>query len=651
MGTVPRPVPDAGGGGVNVEAVVRIWVAAYAAAAVIAVARAMQRAGESENENENEAESESVMLLRPVAGEEVGLARRLEATGGARFVVFAVGTRSDPAEPIAQRVAARLRARGVDASVFVTRAVGPNHKADQIARALALPRARTRAIVVVADADVELGDDAVLRLAGALGSNGAVWAPPVERGVTRTWGDRASQAVLDASFHSFPILAGIDPNGLVGKLFAVRRSALDATGGFEALTHHLGEDMELARRLRLAGYRVRVARRPAIATAEGRSLRDILGRYTRWLLVVRAQRASLLLSYPLLLAAAPLFVAVLAFAIHRQDRALATLAVAGLAVRLGIACFARATAGLAIAPLTAAFQSLAADVLLLIALVAACTTRAITWRGRRLAIGQDGTLGDAREHALRELTEPAGTRAHDRRESVSAIASSSGGLRGAGAGVDTRGDRRRDARELAVDASSLRLESDGDVALGSERGAERDPQVGTLGGAEDVPQPDRDDERSPRHTRDLGRARPELEPTERRPLATLGEDPHRAPGGIEELGGVPDGAGAVGGLVGVDAERADAPEEGHTSQVRRIHHRVPVAVEQQLRHVERDERVPPRGVVGDEEQRSTRSGDASLGEPGHEDAPEGPPDAAAGVPRKPGVEPCALGGLDHEVTS
>ena len=536
-------------------------------------------------------------------------------------------------------MAARLRARGVDASVFVTNAVGPNHKADQLARAMALPRARAREIVVVADTDVELGHDAVLRLVGALGDAGAAWAPPVERGGTRTWGDHASQSGLDASLHSFPLLAGIDPRGLVGKLFAVRRSALQAIGGFEALTHHLGEDMELARRLRLAGHRIRVSPQLAIATAEGRSLRDVAARYTRWLLVVRAQRARLLFSYPLLLAASPIFAALLAIAIHRHDRPLATLAVAGLTVRFGIACFARATAGLPIAPLYAALQSLAADALLLVALATACTSREVTWRGRRLTIGHDGTLRDAGEQSLGKEPEQARSRAHGFLETIADNAV---------VRVGARGDGRRDTRELAFDPRSLAGEREADVALGGERRAKRDPQVGTLRGAEDVTEPDGHDDRTPRDARDLGRAGAEVERRKGRALAALREDPHRAPRAVEELRGMADGASAVGGLVYVDTEGADAPEEGHASEVRRIHHRVAVARQEELGHVESDESVPPRRVVGDEEERCVRGGAPRLGQPRYEDPPEGPPDPAAGVPREPGVEPAALRGLDHE---
>jgi ceramide glucosyltransferase len=632
------------------ENLLRGWVAMYATVAAIAVVRTMarrERASQGERESESESESRGVVLVRALAGDEAGLARRLGETGGAGSVIFAVGSRLDPAEPIAQRVAAGLRARGTDATVFVTNAVGPNHKADQLARTLALPRARARRIVVVADADVELGHDAVPRLVAALGASDAVWAPPVERGRARTWGDRASQAVLDASLHSFPLLAGIDPHGLVGKLFAVRRSALDSVGGFGALTRYLGEDMELARRLRLAGSAVTVAPQLAIATAEGRPLRDVLARFARWLLVVRAQRPLLLVSYPLLIAASPLLLTILAIAIARHDGALATVAGSGLAVRFGIACFARATAGLTIAPVAAALQTLGGDLVLLAALVMACTARDVTWRGRRLVIGPDGTLKNAAgsggehagEQALREAAEDARPLSHDLLELVVNHA------------VVRIGDGSSDPRELALDALPLGIGATSDIALGGERRPDRDPQIGTLGGAEHVAKSYGHDDGTLRDAGDLRGAGPELQRREWRALASLGEDPHGASLGGEQARSVTDGASAVGRVVEIDPERPDASEEGHASEVRRIHHRVAIAPEQQLRDVERDERVPPRRMVGDEEQRSPSRGDASIGEPGDQHPAERATDARPRVSREPGVEPAALRGLDHEVTS
>jgi ceramide glucosyltransferase len=630
------------------DAVLRGWVVGYTAVAVTAVLRAATRLLAAREAPASA--DESVVLVRPLAGAEAGLAERLTETGGAHFVLFAVGRGDDAAEPIAQRVSANLRARGVNAVVVVTHARGPNHKADQLARALATPLARVARTVVVADSDVQLEPDGVARLVAALSGAHAVWAPPVELGPAETWGDLASQAVLDASLHSFPLLAGIDPRGLVGKLFAVRHEALDAVGGFGALTSHLGEDMELARRLRRSGHRIVVAPQLARAMARGRHLHDVIARYRRWLLVVRMQRPLLLLSYPLLLAPAPLLAALLAMSLVAHDSTLATTSAAGLAIRVGVACAARVVAGLPVAPLRALLQSFVGDLLLLAAAAGACASRDVAWRGRHLAFTREGTLRDASggeqpdEQTLREATDEARTTLDDGLELV-----------GADAAVRARasGERGVDPRELSFDALPLPHDAGGDVALGpaGERTAERNPELRMLGPAEDVAKADGNHERTLGDTRDLRGARSELERGERRALTSFGKDPERTTGNVEQPRGVADGSRTVGGVVEVDAERADAPEERYASEVRRIHHRVPVAPEQELGDVERDESVPPGRVVGDEQKRRIGDGGTCGIEPRDLDATKRALDARTRMASEPRVEPAALGSSDHGVTS
>lgn len=624
------------------------WVTVYAGAASLAAMRAgARRSGEAAGGRAAPVPGDDVVLVRPLAGPEPGLADRLRSTGGATFVIFAVGAPDDGAARVASDVSAELRARGVEAFVVITGAAGPNHKADQLARALATPRAPARRTLVVADSDVEIGRDAVTRLLRAMGDADAIWAPPVELGNATTWGDRASHAVLDASLHSFPLLAGIDRGGLVGKLFAVRRRALEAIGGFAALTTVLGEDMELSRRLRRTGARVIVAPFVAHAMASQRRLGDVVARYGRWLLMVRAQRAILLPSYPLLMAPAPLFAALLAYGVARQDLLLTLAACAGLLVRLAVALAARALAGARFAPLTAVGQSLLADGTLLAALVCALSTRDFTWRGRRLAITKAGAI---------EVRGRASGGKHADEEALGQSAEEARGARDDG--LEPVGHQRRprleggvDASELALDSQALEHQRSVDVALPLERLPNGDPQVGVLRAAEDVAKADREHHRVPRDARDLRGAGEELERAEGRPLAPLGEDPESASRGGEQSRGVTDRAGAVGGIVEVDAERTDPTEEGYASQVRRIHHRVAVGAEQELGDVEGHQRVPPRRVVGDEEQRGVGQQAACALPPADEDATERAPDARAGVASKPRVEPSALGGLDHEVTS
>ena len=597
------------------------WALVYAGTVSTAIARAFRRPPPTIGGSG----AASCALFRPLAGDEAGLEERLLATGGATLVVFAVGDAEDAAYPVARRAAATLRRRGVDASVIVTHASGLNHKAAQLACAVAQTHAR---IVVVADSDVALREGDVARLYAPLagGTVMAAWAPPVENGDVLTAGDHASRAVLDASLHAFPLLGAIDESGLVGKLFAIRREALDAIGGFESLVEVIGEDMELARRLRAHGYRsVMVRGLVARSMASGRPLGAVLARYTRWLVVIRMQRPLLLLSYPLLLAPAPLLFLALALSGERTVLFLALL------FRLLVSCIARAFAGLRFAPLRAAVQGVVADVTLLAACAAALSSRDVRWRGRTLRVSR---RKKAREDALGQVADHAAAAGVDDHELVRRRAALESAM---------------DPTELALDPLLLEDEATRHVALGGERSAEGHPQVRLLGGAEHVAQADRDDGGALRHARDLRRSGPQVEGAERRALTPFGEDPQRAAGAIQQARGVTDGPSAVGGIVQVDAEGAHAPEERQAAQVRGVHHRVAITGEQELGCVEGDQRIPPRRMVRDDEGWSARDDLASLIEAPHDHAPEGALDTCARVAGEPRIEPAALRGRDHEV--
>jgi ceramide glucosyltransferase len=338
----------------------------------------------------------SVLLVRPCACAEPGLARNLLSSAVLGRVapgveiVFAVASEDDEAFPIARRVAERLSLRGLSAQVIVTRPEAPNAKSAQLAAAIE-GASQGASLVLVADSDVGLCERALRELFAPLAEAGvaAVWAPPVEAALPCTLGDRASQALLGGSLHAFPLLAGLDPGGLVGKLFVVRREALDRVGGFGDLTHVLGEDMELARRLRSQGLSVRACRAPATSLARGRRLSTVVERYARWVGVIRAQRRPFLSSYPLLFFATPL-VALLALAgaPARPRVALAALVLA-LTARVAAAAGARRLAGRCGA-LGLVLDVVLADALLAAAFVRALARRRVVWRGRELYPGPGG---------------------------------------------------------------------------------------------------------------------------------------------------------------------------------------------------------------------------------------------------------------------
>ncbi|MCU0654612.1 MAG: glycosyltransferase [Polyangiaceae bacterium] len=339
---------------------------------------------------------ETVLLVRPCAGEEpllreaLASSRVLSTVAPHSRVVFALASRQDGAFRIAQEVQHELSAAGVEAELFETLASTANAKSGQLAAVVAR---RPGEILVFADSDVELEAVSLRALIEAARQErvGAAWVPPAEVAVARTQGDRCSQALLSASLHAFPMVSGIDEQGLVGKLFALRRSTLEAVGGFESLGDVLGEDMELARRLRLQGLRIEVIPLLARSLACGRSMHTVVERFTRWLQVIRSQRPSLLLSYPFLFFATLPLLGTAAWCVKSPTVgwAMAVLAVLG---RLQVAWVGRLLVANKASRGGIWVDTMMADGLLMKAFFRAISRKTVEWRGRSLALTEGGRL-------------------------------------------------------------------------------------------------------------------------------------------------------------------------------------------------------------------------------------------------------------------
>lgn len=336
-----------------------------------------------------------VALLRPCAGDEPHLADTLASSGALRCsadlqIRLSVADEGDGARGPTQRAAKLLRDQGLDAHAVVVPTRGPNYKIGQLS---AIDRELSNFdAVVVADSDVDLTGFDLDALVGALDDKtAATWSPPVESHAT-TWADRASAAILGGSLHSFTLLSGLDPGGLVGKTFAVRSDALASVGGFSSFARHLGEDMELARRLRGQGLTTHMVPMPVHSRASGRNLRAIVERYTRWLMVIRSQRTALLASYPLLFAATPI-VAALSVTAVMLGSPLGLLALVLVAMnRWGVAVVAARRCGRPRSWGTSLLDALLADALLLVAFACALGPARVRWRDRTLTIGKHGLL-------------------------------------------------------------------------------------------------------------------------------------------------------------------------------------------------------------------------------------------------------------------
>lgn len=343
-------------------------------------------------------EKPSVVVVRPCAGYEPSLEHTLSSLAKTRRSFdlrcrFAIESEQDAAVEAARRAITHLEQAGIPAEIVFTGGGGPNRKVAQLA---AVPHDAD--VLVVADSDVDLSNvDLDVLVAPLMGPKPAwvAWAPPVECANPKTLGDLASNAVLGASLHSFPILARLDPRGLVGKLFAIRKQALSAIGGFGSLVRYLGEDMEMARRIRECGGNVATVPILARSLASGRSWSAIVNRFARWLTVIRAQRSILLWSYPgLFFATWPIFIISLWFSLIEPFSGLLAATLVFI-TRFLIAFFATYKSGRSIRLWGILRDAFLADVMLACAFGHALRTRTVTWRNHELVVDRSGILRES----------------------------------------------------------------------------------------------------------------------------------------------------------------------------------------------------------------------------------------------------------------
>lgn len=355
-----------------------IWALSLAIVSGVAVVRRLRATPRRVDE------SPPLWLIRPCAGDEPGLLERLTTIGDwprQPAVRLSVTQASDSAWPVIQAAASTLCAMGIDADARVIATTAPNRKAAQLMQWF--DEAPADGVFINIDSDVDLRDFDGRGLIGALGD--AAWTPPSEHAPT-TFGDHASAAFLNASLHSFTVLGGLDPAGLVGKAFAVRVAQMRAAGGFAGLDHCLGEDMEIARRIRAQGGTIGLHPSVARAAPHGRRTADVIARYARWLAVIRAQRPALLLSYPLLFGATTPLVILSAIV-----GAWGPLAVA-LGARIGVALSAQRLNQRPWALLHLPRTLALGEYVTWAAFVRALRTRTVMWRGNALRIGPGGRL-------------------------------------------------------------------------------------------------------------------------------------------------------------------------------------------------------------------------------------------------------------------
>ncbi len=232
-------------------------------------------------------------------------------------------------------------------------------------------------VLVAADSDVRPDPHFLRDIAHGLESADAVSFAPVFFGM-RTFGARL--AALAVNTDGLVTVVMTNGDAMTGATIGVKREALEHIGGWRAVGDRIADDYSLGEKLKHAGYKLALARRPARLYFPGEDGRESWRWATRWLRTIRSTVPGWYL-VGALPACAPVLLLLTAFLTPFTTAALWLLVMA-LALRTQIAvlvdlryCRDRSLLGsLHLLPLLWIAEP--------VAYVAGLFGRTVTWRGR-----------------------------------------------------------------------------------------------------------------------------------------------------------------------------------------------------------------------------------------------------------------------------
>jgi ceramide glucosyltransferase len=331
-----------------------------------------------------------VSILKPVRGVDpdacAGFESFFRLDYPAYELVFGVADPADPVLPLLEVL--RAAHPGVPSRIVVAPAPGPNRKASLLE---ALAREARFDVLVATDADIRVAPAWLREVTAALDAPGVgLVTCPYVGAVAGSLPAHLEALHMGVTFLPSAVVAShsLGVPFAMGSTMALRRSTLDAAGGFAPLAQFLADDYQLGARVAALGQRVVLARE-VVASALGRTtFREQWDRELRWARCTRASRpaghAGYALTFSLPLA--------LAFLVASGLEPAGFAAVAGSLV-------VRWTAAAGIARATRDHVSLRAlllvplrDLLTAAIWAAGFVGGPVIWRGERFAVDGEGRL-------------------------------------------------------------------------------------------------------------------------------------------------------------------------------------------------------------------------------------------------------------------
>lgn len=232
----------------------------------------------------------AVTILKPLHGEEPGLYENLRSFCAQEYpdfqVVFGVHHGGDPAVAVVHRLQQEFPQRDLQL-VIDGRVLGANRKVGNLHNMLGSAR---HDVLVLSDADVRVEPGYLRDVVAPLADPGVGVVTCLYRGVPDGGvGSRLLAQWINEGFAPSVLVAQfLGPNTFCGGAsLTLRRSDLDAVGGFAALADHLADDYLLGARTRGLGLRTVLSHRLVDTCVQEDSLASSYRHALRWSRTVR----------------------------------------------------------------------------------------------------------------------------------------------------------------------------------------------------------------------------------------------------------------------------------------------------------------------------------------------------------------------------
>lgn len=237
----------------------------------------------------------AVTVLKPLCGAEPRLYECLRSfceQGYPRFqVVFGV---RDPADP-AVAVVHRLQREYPDRDLELIVDPAEHGSSLKVSNLINMFRAARHDTLVISDSDVRVPAGYLARVVAPLENASTGVVTCAYRGVPHggAWSQLLASFVNDWFMPSVYVAAALGASDFVsGVTIALRRDALAAAGGFEAIADQLADDYRLGELTRARGLKTVLCDVIVETELEERSARELIRHELRWLRTIRAVRPA-----------------------------------------------------------------------------------------------------------------------------------------------------------------------------------------------------------------------------------------------------------------------------------------------------------------------------------------------------------------------